>query len=94
MDLTLFAGKRSQHALHLAQAALAIATANHYLVGYSADAVNSSLDDWQDARQILIEAEIAQGPKPRTRSKLTTFDRAFRVLTLECMRQHRVDLSA
>jgi len=97
--VTRFQGKRSDYALQLAQAALAIAKANHYLVGYSSCIRDTSFDDWSDARQILIDAELhacKRGPRDcrDTRAAKELFGRALRVVTLECMRQHRVDLSA
>ena len=75
----------------LADAALKIARANHYLVGFDPETTAGiSFDDWSDAYQELITRENASTYPlvPRTRLNL-----AFAVLSTACYRQHRTHLS-
>lgn len=86
---------RSTTAKQLADAALHIATANHYMVGFHpVQTFGISLADFQDAYQILIDVEN----KVLRRRMLSAdtrrkYDLAFEVLAQECKRVHKYDLS-
>lgn len=77
------AHRDSVTAHQIARAALAIARANHYLVGFEPSTTDGlSADDLADAKQILINRENAAA-EPRTasaRRERHVIDLAFEVL--------------
>lgn len=84
----------------LAEAALKIAAANHYLIGFDlmGAARDVSFDDWSDAYQRLITIENGLERPERDYSSSQrryrkTVELAFYVLNMACYAQHRVHLN-
>lgn len=72
----------------LMTAALKIASANHYMVGFDASSTEGlSFDDISDANQLLIDTENTDTKQQHK------YDRAFMVLDALCFRLHRAHLS-
>ncbi len=80
----------------LADAAIKIATANHYLIGFDPDTCRDvSFDDLSEAKQELITRESALPVEDGTsanRAKRRRIDLAFRVLDTLCYRVHGMHL--
>lgn len=77
-------------AQQIADASIAIARANHYLVGFDlvGMAEGISFDDYSDAHRVLVDMELAsQAPL-----KAQLFDRAFSALNDACYKTHKVHL--
>jgi hypothetical protein len=74
-------------AQHLAAAALKIAAANHYMVGFDeGSTADISFDDFTDAHTILVETENQDTKHQHA------YERAFMVLDLLCFARHRTHL--
>ena len=71
----------STTAVSLANAAMAIAKCNHYMVGFDSEATEGvSLDDIRDAKRILVDHELQHGESGRGAATKSTYDIAFSVL--------------
>ena len=71
----------------IASAALRIAAANHYLVGFDSETARDlSFDDLSDAKQILINIENADTKRQHK------YALAFDILAMYCRRVHHCDL--
>jgi hypothetical protein len=90
----------STAATHIAHAAMRIARANHYMVGFEpTTTANVSWDDWHDAHQLLIEFELEALRRADARGArnvdIATIQRlhgrAFAVLADACRRQHNCE---
>jgi hypothetical protein len=72
----------------LARAALKIANANHYMVGFNVDSTAEiSFEDFSDAHRLLVDMEL------RNAKRQHRYDIAFTVLGELCFKQHRTHLS-
>lgn len=86
----------STTARHLSDAALAIAKANHYMVGFDPDTTAGlSFDECSDAHTLLVDREnmmsaALQGMELARMHLL--YNRAFAVLDVLCFRLHRTHL--
>jgi hypothetical protein len=76
----------------LADAAQKIAKANHYMVGF-VDIDGISVEDFEDANQVLIAREHVELTKHGKSGILSSFNLAFMVLAQACFKAHRVNLS-
>lgn len=72
----------------LAMAALKIAAANHYMVGFDEGSTKDiSYDDFVAAHTILVNMELADAKKQHQ------YDRAFMVLDMLCFARHHSHLN-